>query len=155
MSVHRRLCRQFCRRQCFLEALNKTHITFLYTKEAYTLGRGYVTRSWGLEFSMYLVHQRSKGFFMGWGLLLLPLICPMVYVVFPRKRKFQTWNLFSYSSVIIQSFFCLVFSWILAGTMTQLFEADESECSVIMLWTYAIAAFSLTIWSTIFMWIVA
>ncbi|EXB56257.1 Uncharacterized transporter [Morus notabilis] len=31
----------------------------------------------------------------------------------------------------------------------------ESECSVIMLWTYALASISLTFWSTVFMWLVA
>ncbi|KAF5740990.1 putative Auxin efflux carrier family protein [Tripterygium wilfordii] len=41
------------------------------------------------------------------------------------------------------------------GTMTQLFGAGESECSVIMLWTYALASISLTLWSTFFMWLVA
>lgn len=41
------------------------------------------------------------------------------------------------------------------GTMTQLFGVGESKCSVIMLWTYAVASLSLTLWSTVFMWIVA
>ncbi|CAH8370980.1 unnamed protein product [Eruca vesicaria subsp. sativa] len=41
------------------------------------------------------------------------------------------------------------------GTITQLFGAGESECSVIMLWTYAFASFSLTAWPTFFMWLVA
>lgn len=41
------------------------------------------------------------------------------------------------------------------GTITQLFGAGESECSVIMLWTYALASISLTFWSTLFMWLVA
>ena len=41
------------------------------------------------------------------------------------------------------------------GTITQLFGAAESECSVIMLWTYALASISLTIWTTFFMWLVA
>lgn len=41
------------------------------------------------------------------------------------------------------------------GTITQLFGAGESECSVIMLWTYALASISLTIWSTFFMWLVS
>ncbi|GAV65815.1 Mem_trans domain-containing protein [Cephalotus follicularis] len=41
------------------------------------------------------------------------------------------------------------------GTITQLFGAGESECSVIMLWTYALASVSLTLWSTYFMWLVA
>ncbi|PON73242.1 Auxin efflux carrier [Trema orientale] len=40
------------------------------------------------------------------------------------------------------------------GTITQLFGAGESECSVIMLWTYALASISLTIWCTFFMWLV-
>ncbi|KAI8549226.1 hypothetical protein RHMOL_Rhmol06G0009800 [Rhododendron molle] len=40
------------------------------------------------------------------------------------------------------------------GTITQLFGAGESECSVIMLWTYALASISLTLWSTFFMWLV-
>ncbi|KAJ4702358.1 putative Auxin efflux carrier family protein [Melia azedarach] len=41
------------------------------------------------------------------------------------------------------------------GTITQLFGAGESECSVIMLWTYALASISLTLWSTFFLWLVA
>ncbi|KAB2083981.1 hypothetical protein ES319_A05G303800v1 [Gossypium barbadense] len=39
------------------------------------------------------------------------------------------------------------------GTMTQLFQMGQSESSVIMLWTYVVAAFSLTLWSTVFMWL--
>ncbi|KAJ0085959.1 hypothetical protein Patl1_09326 [Pistacia atlantica] len=41
------------------------------------------------------------------------------------------------------------------GTITQLFGAGESECSVIMLWTYGLASISLTFWSTFFMWLVS
>ncbi|KAJ4883934.1 Auxin efflux carrier family protein [Raphanus sativus] len=41
------------------------------------------------------------------------------------------------------------------GTITQLFGAGESECSVILLWTYAFASVSLTAWPTFFMWLVA
>ncbi|KAH0876046.1 hypothetical protein HID58_073408 [Brassica napus] len=41
------------------------------------------------------------------------------------------------------------------GTITQLFGAGESECSVVMLWTYALASVSLTAWPTFFMWLVA
>ncbi|XP_062144986.1 protein PIN-LIKES 3-like [Alnus glutinosa] len=41
------------------------------------------------------------------------------------------------------------------GTITQLFGAGKSECSVIMLWTYALASVSLTLWSAFFMWLVA
>ncbi|WOL19503.1 protein PIN-LIKES 3-like isoform X3 [Canna indica] len=41
------------------------------------------------------------------------------------------------------------------GTITQLFGAGESECSVIFLWAYALASFSLTLWSTVYMWLVS
>ncbi|XP_059291878.1 protein PIN-LIKES 3-like [Lycium ferocissimum] len=41
------------------------------------------------------------------------------------------------------------------GTITQLFGAGESECSVIMFWAYALASISLTLWTTFFMWLVA
>lgn len=41
------------------------------------------------------------------------------------------------------------------GTIIQLFGAGESECSVIMLWTYGLASVSLTLWSTLFMWLVS
>lgn len=40
------------------------------------------------------------------------------------------------------------------GTIVQLFGVGESDCSVIMLWTYALASISLTLWSTFFMWLV-
>ncbi|KAK3220397.1 hypothetical protein Dsin_014367 [Dipteronia sinensis] len=40
------------------------------------------------------------------------------------------------------------------GTMTQLHGAGQSECSVIMLWTYTLASVSLTLWSIFFMWFV-
>ncbi|KAL4577810.1 hypothetical protein LXL04_013924 [Taraxacum kok-saghyz] len=41
------------------------------------------------------------------------------------------------------------------GTITQLFEVGESECSVIMLWTYVVATFALTWWSAYFMWLLS
>lgn len=41
-----------------------------------------------------------------------------------------------------------------AGTMTQMFGAGETECSVIMFWAYAFASVALTLWSTFFMWLV-
>ncbi|XVF75688.1 hypothetical protein PTKIN_Ptkin13bG0206700 [Pterospermum kingtungense] len=41
------------------------------------------------------------------------------------------------------------------GTITQFFQLGQGESSVIMLWTYAVASFSLTLWSTIFMWLLA
>ncbi|KAI4325400.1 hypothetical protein MLD38_030804 [Melastoma candidum] len=39
------------------------------------------------------------------------------------------------------------------GTMTQLFGVGNDECSVIFFWTYLVAALALTLWSTVFMWI--
>lgn len=41
------------------------------------------------------------------------------------------------------------------GTITQLFEIGETECSVIMFWNYAVASVALTLWSTYFMWILS
>lgn len=41
------------------------------------------------------------------------------------------------------------------GTMTQLFGVAQEECSVLFLWTYLAAAFALTGWSAIFMWILS
>lgn len=39
------------------------------------------------------------------------------------------------------------------GTMSQLFEVGQEECSVIFLWTYVVAGLAVTIWSTVFMWV--
>ncbi|XP_073036898.1 protein PIN-LIKES 3-like [Primulina eburnea] len=39
------------------------------------------------------------------------------------------------------------------GTITQLFGAGETECSVIMLWCYLLASVALTFWSTFFLWL--
>ncbi|KAG9129124.1 hypothetical protein Leryth_006388 [Lithospermum erythrorhizon] len=41
------------------------------------------------------------------------------------------------------------------GTITQLFEIGETECSVFMFWNYAVAGIALTLWSTYFMWILS
>lgn len=41
------------------------------------------------------------------------------------------------------------------GTMTQLFGVGESECSVIFLWTYLLAAIAITGWSTLYMWLLS
>ncbi|XP_027178691.1 protein PIN-LIKES 3-like isoform X2 [Coffea eugenioides] len=41
------------------------------------------------------------------------------------------------------------------GTITQLFEVGERDCSVIMLWNYAVAALALTLWSTYYLWFVS
>ncbi|XP_057421441.1 protein PIN-LIKES 3-like [Lotus japonicus] len=38
------------------------------------------------------------------------------------------------------------------GTIAQLLGIVESECSFIMIWTYTAATFSLTLWCTLFMW---
>lgn len=43
----------------------------------------------------------------------------------------------------------------IVGTMAQLFDVGQEECSVIFLWTYLMAAIALTIWSTVFMWILS
>ncbi|XP_021759427.1 protein PIN-LIKES 3-like isoform X1 [Chenopodium quinoa] len=40
------------------------------------------------------------------------------------------------------------------STMTQVFGSGQSEYSVILLWTYGLAAVSLTLWSTFFLWLV-
>lgn len=42
---------------------------------------------------------------------------------------------------------------LIAGTMAQLFNAGQEECSVIFLWTYLVAALAVTGWSSVFMWI--
>lgn len=42
-----------------------------------------------------------------------------------------------------------------AGTMTQLFDVAQEECSVLFLWTYLVAAVALTAWSTVYMWILS
>lgn len=69
--------------------------------------------------------------------------------------------------LVIKAFFQLMFKILIhegeitydlnlyAGTITQLFGAGESECSVIMLWTYALASVSITLWSTFFLWLVS
>ncbi|XVF62325.1 hypothetical protein PTKIN_Ptkin08bG0208200 [Pterospermum kingtungense] len=41
------------------------------------------------------------------------------------------------------------------GTMAQLFDMGQEECSVLFLWTYLAAALALTSWSTVFMWILS
>ncbi|KZV51502.1 hypothetical protein F511_35440 [Dorcoceras hygrometricum] len=43
----------------------------------------------------------------------------------------------------------------IAGTMTQLFEIAQEECSILYFWTYIAATVALTGWSTIFMWILS
>ncbi|KAJ7953261.1 Auxin efflux carrier family protein [Quillaja saponaria] len=40
------------------------------------------------------------------------------------------------------------------STITQLFGVGESECSVIFLATYALAPVALTLWSTLYLWLV-
>lgn len=39
------------------------------------------------------------------------------------------------------------------GTITQLFEAGETECSVLMFWNYAMASIAMTLWATYYMWL--
>ncbi|GLT73725.1 hypothetical protein SLA2020_455630 [Shorea laevis] len=40
------------------------------------------------------------------------------------------------------------------STISQLLGAGQTECSVIMLWTYALATVFLTLWSALFIWLV-
>lgn len=41
------------------------------------------------------------------------------------------------------------------STMTQLVDVAQEECSVLIMWTYLVAALALTIWSTVFMWLLS
>ncbi|KAL5707335.1 hypothetical protein ACHQM5_025394 [Ranunculus cassubicifolius] len=41
------------------------------------------------------------------------------------------------------------------GVISQLFGEGMKECSMIMLWTYILAPVSLTLWCTVFMWLVS
>ncbi|MCL7033290.1 hypothetical protein MKW94_021053 [Papaver nudicaule] len=41
------------------------------------------------------------------------------------------------------------------GTIAQLFDVGQDECSIILLWTYLVAALALTIWSTVFLYVLA
>ncbi|GFS39408.1 auxin efflux carrier family protein [Actinidia rufa] len=41
------------------------------------------------------------------------------------------------------------------GTMTQLFDVAQEECSVLFLWTYLAAGLSLTAWPIVYMWILS
>ncbi|KAL5557364.1 hypothetical protein UlMin_039600 [Ulmus minor] len=41
------------------------------------------------------------------------------------------------------------------STMTQLFDVGKEDCSVLFLWTYLAAALALTLWSTVFLWILS
>ncbi|MCL7035207.1 hypothetical protein MKW94_018200 [Papaver nudicaule] len=41
------------------------------------------------------------------------------------------------------------------GTMTQLFGVAQEECSVLFLWTYLVASLAITLWSTLYMYILS
>ncbi|XP_039067494.1 protein PIN-LIKES 1-like [Hibiscus syriacus] len=41
------------------------------------------------------------------------------------------------------------------GTISEILQLGQSESSVIMIWTYAVASISLTLWSTLFMRLLA
>ncbi|KAH1230122.1 Protein PIN-LIKES 3 [Glycine max] len=52
--------------------------------------------------------------------------------------------------------FVLLLQYVLppaTSTITQLFGAGQTECSIVMLATYACNSFSLTLWSSLFMWL--
>ncbi|KAK4762894.1 hypothetical protein SAY86_008662 [Trapa natans] len=42
-----------------------------------------------------------------------------------------------------------------AGTMSELFDVGQEECSVLFFWTYLVAAIALTVWSTVYVWILS
>lgn len=76
------------------------------------------------------------------------------YVVPPAMNLGLSFRL----SKILQNTYCLsqrLTLDLLTGTITQLFGSGESECSVILFWSYALASVSLTVWPTFFMWLVA
>ncbi|KAK4764024.1 hypothetical protein SAY87_013462 [Trapa incisa] len=41
------------------------------------------------------------------------------------------------------------------GTMSELFDVGQEECSVLFFWTYLVAAIALTVWSTVYVWILS
>ncbi|OVA00649.1 Auxin efflux carrier [Macleaya cordata] len=41
------------------------------------------------------------------------------------------------------------------GTIAQLFDVGQEECSIIFLWTYLVAALALTVWSTVFLYVLS
>ncbi|XP_076935262.1 protein PIN-LIKES 7-like [Bidens hawaiensis] len=41
------------------------------------------------------------------------------------------------------------------STMAQLFSVGQEECAMLMMWTYLAAAFAVTAWSTVYMWILS
>ena len=48
---------------------------------------------------------------------------------------------------------CVIFYGV-TGTITQFFGVGEKESSVILLLTYTLAPVALTLWSTLFLWLV-
>lgn len=65
-------------------------------------------------------------------------------------------------ALFFNSFICFFFLYnevnicdVDAGTMAQLFDVGQAECSVLFLWTYLVAALALTVWSSVFMWILS
>ncbi|XP_062143297.1 protein PIN-LIKES 3-like [Alnus glutinosa] len=96
------------------------------------------------------------------GLILIVGVIAVRYIVLPLLgvvivKAAHSWGMVGSNSLYQ---FILMLQYALppamsVGTITQLFGAGESECSVIMLWTYAVASFSLTFWSTFYMWLVS
>lgn len=41
------------------------------------------------------------------------------------------------------------------STMAELFSVGQEECAMLMMWTYMAAAFALTTWSSLYMWILS
>lgn len=68
------------------------------------------------------------------------------------KTKYNGVFEFRFCTFVLSKGYVTMF-WNFVGTMTQLFDVAQEECSVLFLWTYVVAVFFLTIWSTIFLWI--
>ena len=59
------------------------------------------------------------------------------------------------SHLCVYNFNYIIYYCCSVGTIAQLVKSGESECAVIMLWTYAVAAVFLTLWSAFFIWLVS
>lgn len=94
MSVHRRLCWQFYRTQCFFRSFKQNSYNIcLYERSVYPWKRicNSLIKSWVKYVSGA---PEVEGVFYGMRVIALTFICPMVYVVFPRKEKIPNMNPF-------------------------------------------------------------
>lgn len=89
---------------------------------------------------------------VGWDLI--PCICLFFCFNLQSHQQWTLVNKRSYSFYLAGWLILNDNTLLISGTITQLFGAGEAECSVILLWTYVLASISLTLWSTLFMWLV-